>query len=110
MTLSERIKKLYDEIGNPTIKKHYEYIMRTSPYENVRDVKYPQTLVRASVHDIRTPYWEAAKWVARLRAKGKGGPIFFKCELDGGHFGKSGRYEWIKEKAFDYAFLLHSLQ
>ena len=100
----------YDEIGNPKIKKQYDAIMRISPYENVRAVEYPATLVRASAHDIRTPYWEAAKWAARIRAMGTGAkPLLFKCELAGGHFGKSGRYEWIKERAFDYAFLITSL-
>lgn len=100
----------FDEIGNPKIKKQYDAIKRISPYENVRAVEYPTTLVRASVHDIRTPYWEAAKWVARLRAMKKGSqPLLFKCELAGGHFGKSGRYEWIKERAFDYAFLISTL-
>lgn len=97
----------YDEIGNPKIKKHFNYIMKQSPYENVENMAYPPILVRASLHDIRTPYWEAAKWVARLRAKKTdSNPLLFKVETDGGHFGKSGRYEWIKERAFDYAFLL----
>lgn len=100
----------YDEIGNPKIKSEYTGIMRISPYENVKAAAYPSILVRASMHDIRTPYWEAAKWVARLRAKQTGSkPLLFKCELAGGHFGKSGRYEWIKERAFDYAFLLHEV-
>jgi len=100
----------YDEIGDPRIAKHYEYLMRQSPYEQVHPAVYPTTLVRASAHDIRTPYWESAKWVARLRAKNTGtNLILFKCELAGGHFGKSGRYEWIKEKAFDYAFLISVL-
>lgn len=100
----------YDEIGNPKIRKQYDAMMRISPYENVRALAYPATLVRASAHDIRTPYWEAAKWVARMRVIGTGTkPILFKCELAGGHFGKSGRYEWIKERAFDYAFLISTL-
>lgn len=100
----------YDEIGNPKIKEQYKAIIRISPYENVREVDYPATLVRASIHDIRTPYWEAAKWVARMRVKGIGSrPLLFKCELAGGHLGKSGRYEWIKERAFDYAFLIETL-
>lgn len=98
----------YDEIGNPNIKEHYEYLMKTSPYENVCNAAYPAILVRASVHDIRTPYWEAAKWVARLRAKGdkKGGPMLLKIETKGGHAGGSGRYKAIEDKAFDQAFLL----
>lgn len=101
----------YDEIGNPRIKKQYRYILRQSPYENVRATAYPPILVRASMQDIRTPYWEAAKWVARLRAKKTDtNPLLFKIETEGGHFGKSGRYEWIKERAFDYAFLLETMK
>lgn len=97
----------YDEIGDPRKLKDYRYILRQSPYENVRGAAYPPLLVRASMHDIRTPYWEAAKWVARLRAKKiDANPLLFRVEMDGGHFGKSGRYAWIKERAFDYAFLL----
>lgn len=100
----------YDELGDPRKPKHYRYLMRQSPYENVREAEYPATLVRASVHDIRTPYWEAAKWVARLRARtGVRNTFLLKTELAGGHFGKSGRYEWIKEKAFDYAFLIGTI-
>lgn len=101
----------YDEIGNPKIKRQYQYILKHSPYENVRATAYPPMLVRASMHDIRTPYWEAAKWVARLRQrKTDSNALLFKVEMDGGHFGKSGRYEWIKERAFDYAFLLETMK
>jgi len=97
----------YDELGDPRQKKFYEYFKRWSPYENVKQSGYPAMLVRASLHDIRTPYWEAAKWVARLRArKTDDNPLLFKVEMHGGHAGKSGRYEWIKERAFDYAFLI----
>ena len=101
----------YDEIGNPKNPKHYRYLLKQSPYETVRAAAYPPILVRASMHDIRTPYWEAAKWVARLRAKKTDeSPLLFKVELEGGHFGKSGRYEWIKQRAFDYAFLLETMK
>ena len=101
----------YDEIGDPRIPRHFRYIFKQSPYENVRATTYPPVLVRASMHDIRTPYWEAAKWVARLRAKKTDtNPLLFKVETEGGHFGKSGRYEWIKQRAFDYAFLLETIK
>ena len=97
----------YDELGDPRKKEFYNYFMRWSPYENVAGVHYPPILVRASLHDIRTPYWEAAKWVARLRArKTDKNPLLFKVEMHAGHSGKSGRYEWIKERAYDYAFLV----
>ncbi|MEN9561244.1 MAG: hypothetical protein RIQ56_517 [Candidatus Parcubacteria bacterium] len=97
----------YDELGDPRQKKFYDYFLKWSPYENVKQAAYPAILVRASLHDIRTPYWEAAKWVARLRArKTDENRLLFKVEMHAGHAGKSGRYEWITEKAFDYAFLL----
>ena len=97
----------YDELGNPNKKQEYFYLKRWSPYENVKKADYPTLLVHASLFDIRTPYWEAAKWVARLRARKTGdNPILLKIENNAGHEGKSGRYEWIKERAYDYAFLL----
>ena len=101
----------YDELGDPRKKKEYVYLKRWSPYENVKKAEYPSMLVRCSMHDIRTPYWEAAKWVARLRAKTTNrGPLLLKTESNAGHGGKSGRYEWIKERAHDYAFLLRQVQ
>lgn len=97
----------YDELGDPRTPEAYEYLKRWSPYENIRHAHYPAMLVRASLFDIRTPYWEAAKWVARLRAqRASNNPLLLKIEMHAGHGGKSGRYEWIKERAYDYAFLL----
>lgn len=96
----------YDEIGDPRKKNEFLYIKKTSPYENVKKAAYPPLLVRASVSDIRTPFWEAAKWVARLRAqKTDENKLFLKIEMSAGHFGKSGRYEYLKERAWDFAFL-----
>lgn len=100
----------YDEVGDPRIQKFYEYFKKYSPYEGVRTQAYPALLVRVNLNDIRTPFWEGAKWVARLRAKmTNNAPILLKTELVAGHFGKSGRYEWIKDRAFDFAFLLAQL-
>ena len=100
----------YDETGDPRKPRHYAYLKRWSPYENVRAAHYPALLVRASLNDIRTPYWEAAKWVARLRARMTGGgPVLLKTEMSAGHFGKSGRYELLKQRALEYSFLLRSL-
>lgn len=100
----------YDEIGDPRKPDHYRYIKKWSPYEAVKPLDYPALLVRANLNDIRTPYWEAAKWVARLRAKKTdGSPLLFKTETVAGHFGRSGRYEWIKDRAFDFAFLISAI-
>ncbi len=97
----------YDETGDPRIPSHYFYMRKWSPYEAVRTGSYPALLVRASMNDIRTPYWEAAKWVSRLRAKKTDDNLLIlKTEIVAGHSGKSGRYEWIKDRAFDFAFLI----
>lgn len=97
----------YDETGDPRIPEQYFYLKRHSPYETIKRADYPALLVRASLHDIRTPYWEALKWVARLRDRRTGcRPLLLKIESSAGHSGRSGRYAWIADKAFDYAFLL----
>lgn len=97
----------YDEVGDPRKRADYRYLLKWSPYEGVRESAYPPLLVRANMNDIRTPYWEAAKWVARLRAKKTdANPLYLKTETVAGHFGKSGRYEWIRDRAFDFAFLM----
>lgn len=100
----------YDETGDPRKPDMYRYLKKYSPYEGVRTAAYPTMLVRANLNDIRTPYWEAAKWVARLRKhKTDSNPLLMKTETVAGHFGRSGRYEWIKDRAFDFAFLIQSL-
>lgn len=97
----------YDETGDPRKPDMYRYLKKYSPYEGVRKAAYPTMLVRGNLNDIRTPYWEAAKWVARLRKhKTDSNPLLMKTETVAGHFGKSGRYEWIKDRAFDFAFLM----
>ncbi|HYL36711.1 MAG TPA: S9 family peptidase [Bryobacteraceae bacterium] len=105
LTISE-----YEEWGNPQNKEYYDYIKSYSPYENVAPHEYPIMLVTAGLNDPRVSYWEPAKWVARLRAMKKDKNILLlKTNMGSGHFGPSGRYEGIKEVAFDYAFLLWAL-
>ncbi|HUS08391.1 MAG TPA: S9 family peptidase [Bryobacteraceae bacterium] len=97
----------YEEWGNPEEKKYYDYIKSYSPYDNVAKAPYPNMLVTGGLNDPRVSYWEPAKWVAKLRAsKTDKHLLLLKIEMGSGHFGSSGRYERIKETAFDYAFLL----
>jgi oligopeptidase B len=105
LTISE-----YEEWGNPEHKEYYDYIKSYSPYENVAPRDYPALLVTAGLNDPRVSYWEPAKWVAKLRALKKDtNVLLLKTNMGSGHFGPSGRYEGIKEVAFDYAFLLWAL-
>ena len=100
----------YEEWGNPEDKQYYNYIRSYSPYDNVAAREYPKMLVTAGLNDPRVSYWEPAKWVAKLRMlKTDSNPLLLKTNMGSGHFGPSGRYEGIKETAFDYAFLLQAL-
>jgi oligopeptidase B len=105
LTISE-----YEEWGNPEDKQYHDYIRSYSPYDNVEPREYPMMLVTAGLNDPRVSYWEPAKWVAKLRAvKRDSNALLLKTNMGSGHFGPSGRYEGIKEVAFDYAFLLQAL-
>lgn len=100
----------WEEWGNPATQPYYDYIKSYAPYENVTAQRYPHILVTAGLNDPRVPYWEPAKWVARLRAlKTDQNILLLKTEMGAGHFGPSGRYEHLKETAFNYAFLLKFL-
>jgi oligopeptidase B len=100
----------YEEWGNPNEKQHYEYMKSYSPYDNVTKKAYPHMLITAGLNDPRVSYWEPAKWTAKLRTmKTDSNLLLLKTNMGAGHFGASGRYERIKETAFDFAFLLKVL-
>jgi oligopeptidase B len=100
----------YDEWGNPNEKVYYDYMKSYSPYDNVEAKVYPNLLVTAGLNDPRVAYWEPAKWVARLRAlKTDQNLLLLKTDMSAGHSGPSGRYEYLKEMAFIYAFILDRL-
>jgi oligopeptidase B len=97
----------YIEWGNPNDKPAYEYMKKYSPYDNVAKKNYPATLVKVSVNDSQVPYWEGAKLVAKLRAmKTDNNPLLLKVNFGAGHGGASGRYDALRETAFDYSFML----
>jgi oligopeptidase B len=97
----------FEEWGDPREQQYYEYIKSYAPYENVEAKAYPDILITAGLNDPRVPYWEPAKWTAKLRATRKGDSVLLlKTNLGAGHGGASGRYDKWKETAFEYAFLL----
>jgi oligopeptidase B len=100
----------YEEWGNPRVPEHYARMKTYCPYTNVRVQRYPAMLIRTSLNDSQVMYWEPAKYVARLRACTNGDrPLLFKINLGAGHGGPSGRYDFLREIAFDYAFVLTEL-
>ncbi len=100
----------YDEWGDPHRPEVFALMCTYSPYDNVRAQAYPPLLVTAGWNDPRVQYWEPAKWVARLRAHQEGdAPLLLKTNLEAGHAGASGRYDYLEEIAFEYAFVLDQL-
>jgi len=97
----------YIEWGNPNEKAAYDYMMKYSPYDNVKAQAYPYMLVEVSYNDSQVPYWEGTKFAARIRAtKTDSKPLLVKANLGAGHGGASGRYDRWKEIAFEYAFMV----
>ena len=96
----------YDEWGNPNNEEYYNYMMSYSPYDNIQEIDYPNLLVTTGLHDSQVQYWEPAKWVAKLREmKTDEKLLLLKTNMKAGHGGSSGRFEYLKEIALDYAFL-----
>jgi oligopeptidase B len=101
----------YEEWGNPNEEVYFKYMLSYSPYDNVDAVSYPAMLVKTSLHDSQVMYWEPAKYVAKLRTlKTENNPLLLLTNMQAGHGGASGRYDYLKEIAFDYAFLLRELK
>ena len=97
----------YDEWGNPNEKEYYHYMKSYSPYDNVEAKNYPAMLVISGYHDSQVQYWEPTKWVAKLRQmKTDSNPLLLYTNMEAGHGGASGRYNYLKEVAMRHAFLL----
>src|SRR5580704_10102917 len=97
----------YLEWGNPNEQAAYDYMKSYSPYDNLEKRAYPAMLVTTSLNDSQVGYWEPAKYVARLRTlKTDNNPLLLKVNMGAGHGGASGRYDRLKEQAFEYAWLM----
>jgi oligopeptidase B len=100
----------YDEWGNPNNKEYYDYMLSYSPYDQVEKKEYPAMLVTTGLHDSQVQYWEPAKWVAKLRDyKTDNNLLLLHTNMDAGHSGASGRFEYLKEVALEFAFMFKLL-
>lgn len=98
------------EWGNPNEKEAFDYMVRYSPYDNVKAQNYPDMLIEISLNDSQVPYWEGAKFAAKVRAmKTDDNTILLKTNMGAGHGGSSGRYDRLKEIAFEYAYALNEV-
>ncbi len=97
----------FTEWGNPKDKIYYDYMLSYSPYDNLSKQNYPPMLVTTSLNDSQVMYWEPAKYVAKLRTlKTDTNPLLLKCNMAAGHGGSSGRYDALKERAYQWSWLL----
>lgn len=97
----------YEEWGNPADSAEYFYIKSYSPYDNVEKKAYPNMLITTGLHDSQVQYFEPAKWVAKMRElKTDKNILLFKTNMEAGHGGASGRFDYLKDKALQYAFYL----
>jgi oligopeptidase B len=100
----------YEEWGNPTEQEAFEYMLTYSPYDNLKQGSYPAMLIKTSLNDSQVMYWEPAKYVAKLRTLQRDDSVLLlHTNMSAGHGGASGRYDYLKEIAFDYGFLLKEL-
>ena len=100
----------YEEWGDPNGLEAFEYMLGYSPYDNLEAKAYPAMLVKTSLYDSQVMYWEPAKYVARLRTlKKDGNSLLLHTNMTAGHGGASGRYDYLKEVALDYAFIMREL-
>jgi oligopeptidase B len=100
----------YEEWGNPNLSEDYFLMKSYCPYTNLVAGNYPAILVKTGLNDSQVMYWEPAKYVAKLRTlKRDANALLFKINMGAGHGGASGRYDYLREIALDYAFLLTQL-
>jgi oligopeptidase B len=97
----------YDQWGNPHDAAAFAYMESYSPYDRVEAKEYPHVYIRAGLNDLQVPYWDPAKWAARLRAtRTDDRSLLLVTNMEAGHSGSSGRYDFLREMAQDYAWLL----
>ena len=102
----------WPEWGNPLEDvAAYDRIESYSPYDRVTSLAYPPVLATGGLSDPRVTYWEPQKWIAKLREFSTGAaPLLLKINMEAGHGGASGRFDFLKEIALDYAFAVWALE
>jgi oligopeptidase B len=101
----------YVEWGNPNKKEEYQWMRAYSPYDNLKPARYPHLLVNVSFYDSQVPYWEGAKYLAKVRDlnRNKDAALLIHTNFGAGHGGAAGRYDALNDTARDYAFLLSAV-
>ena len=97
----------WEEWGNPNTREYFDYMIQYSPYDNIKNIEYPNLLLVSGINDPRVQYWEPLKFIAKLREFKKDNNVqLLKLDMNEGHFGGSDRYKYMREIAFMYTFIL----
>jgi oligopeptidase B len=100
----------YEQWGHPNDPQAFDYMLSYSPYDNIEAKRYPHMLVRAGLNDLQVLYWDPAKWVAKMRAhKADDNRLLLVTNMGAGHSGASGRFDYLREVAEIYAFLVDTI-
>lgn len=98
----------YEEWGNPNEEEYYNYMLSYSPYDNIKAQDHPNMLITGGINDSQVLFHEPTKYVAKLRAlKTDDKLVLLHMNMDSGHGGATGRYDGIKDTAFEFAFILN---
>lgn len=98
----------YEEWGNPNEEEYYNYILSYSPYDNITAQDYPNILITGGINDSQVLFHEPTKYAAKLRSlKTDDNIVLLHMNMDSGHGGATGRYDGIKDVAFEFAFILN---
>ncbi len=100
----------YEEWGNPNLKEYFEYIRSYCPYYNVKNASYPNIFATVGLSDVRVGYWEAAKWIAKIREfNASDSNVMLKTDMTSGHGGASGRFKSLEELADTLVFIFSTM-
>lgn len=99
----------YEEWGNINDEEVFEYIRSYSPYDNIKEQNYPHMYITTSLNDFRAPYWNALKYVAKLRSKRTNQGVILLKITDHGHYDEAGKYGNVDDIASEYAFICKTL-
>lgn len=97
------------EWGNPKDVEEQRVMLEFDPYQNLKKQSYPPVLVRVGYQDRRVPFWEGAKYIARMQKLSTAdNPYLLRTDFVSGH--RPDRRHALNFQAEEYAFLLSLVQ
>jgi prolyl oligopeptidase len=99
------------EYGDPDREADFRWILRYSPYQNVRaGVNLPETLVVAGEYDSRVDPLHAKKFVAQVQNNpGQVAPFLLYMDFDSGHGTGKTQQQRVVDRDYELRFLMRAL-